>query len=330
MQTRRIRQDGTTTSEIGLGCWSFGGAYGPTTEAEAHDTLAAAADMGVTFLDTADVYGMGQSETIIGNYLKSGTNPFFIATKGGIVRDPATGQRGFDNSSGYLQQALNASLARLGVDSVDLYYIHRRDPRVEIEDVMHTLLALKAAGKIGGIGFSEISPASLRRACAVGPVDAVQSEYSLWTRQPEMGMLQTCAELGVAFVPFSPLGRGMFTAKNPDPAQFTKGDFRIPNPRFTGPNLQHNLRHLPAFRQIAADLGCTPAALAIAWCLARGAHLLPIPGTRKAAHLQDCVAGAGLSLAESTIAALEDALPLGWAHGDRYSTDQRIGVEGYC
>ncbi len=330
MKTRRIRQDGTTTSAIGLGCWSFGGAYGPTTEAEAHDTLAAAAGMGVTFLDTADVYGMGQSETIIGNYLKARENPFFIATKGGIVRDPATGQRGFDNSDAYLRRALDASLTRLGMDSVDLYYIHRRDPRVDIEDVMHTLLTLKAEGKIGGIGFSEISPASLRRACAVGPVDAVQSEYSLWTRQPEMGMLQACTALGVAFVPFSPLGRGMFTQHDPDPAQFSKGDFRIPNPRFMPPNLQHNLGYLPAFRQIAADLGSTPAALAIAWCLSRGTRMFPIPGTRKAAHLQDCVAGADLALSGATLAALEAALPLGWAHGDRYSTDQRIGVEGYC
>ncbi len=330
MKTRRIRQDGKTVSAIGLGCWSFGGAYGPTTMDEAHATLDAARAMGVDFLDTADVYGMGQSETIIGAYLKRQPQAFTIATKGGINRDPVTGQRSFDNSAAYLEQALDASLARLGLDAVDLYYIHRRDQRIEIEQVMETLLTLKAKGKIGGIGFSEISPASLRRACAVGPVDAVQSEYSLWTRQPEMGMLQTCAKFGVTFVPFSQLGRGMFTNVTPDPAHFTKGDFRIPNPRFLTPNLDHNIAYLDKFREIAADLDSTPAALAIAWCLSRGDHLIPIPGTRKAAHLQDCVAGAQLELDQGVIDALEQALPLGWAHGDRYSTDQRIGVEGYC
>lgn len=330
MKTRRLRQDGKTVAEVGLGCWSFGGAYGPTTEAEAHDTLAAALDMGVDFLDTANVYGMGQSETIIGTFLKGRGNPFTIATKGGIDRDPETGKRGFNNSKDYLRSALEASLTRLGLEHVDLYYIHRRDPRVEIEEVMETLLAFKAEGKIGGIGFSEIAPASLRRAAAIGPVDAVQSEYSLWTRQPELGLIQTCAELGVSFVPFSPVGRGMFTQTAPDPAQFSKGDFRTPNPRFQEPNLGHNLLKVAAFRQLAQELGTTPAALAIAWCLARGAHLIPIPGTRKAGHLADCVAGSTFAMTDEILHRIERVLPVGWAHGDRYSTDQRIGVEGYC
>ncbi|MFU8862880.1 MAG: aldo/keto reductase [Rhodobacterales bacterium] len=330
MKTRRIRQDGKTVAEVGLGCWSFGGAYGPTTEAEAHETLAAARDMGVDFLDTANVYGMGLSETIIGTFLKGRPGHFTIATKGGIDRDPETGKRGFNNTKDYLRTALDASLTRLGLDHVDLYYIHRRDPRVEIEEVMETLLAFKAEGKIGGIGFSEIAPASLRRAAVIGPVDAVQSEYSLWTRQPELGLIQTCAELGVTFVPFSPVGRGIFTSTAPDPAQFSKGDFRIPNPRFQEPNLGHNLIKVSAFRQLAQDLGTTPAALAIAWCLAQGTHLVPIPGTRKASHLADCVAGSAFVMTPEILQEIERVLPVGWAHGDRYSTDQRIGVEGYC
>lgn len=330
MKQRQLRQDGRMVSEIGLGCWSFGGAYGPTTEAEAHDTLAAALDLGVDFLDTANVYGMGQSETIIGSYLKGRQDLFTIATKGGIRRDPATGKRSFDNKPDYLRAELEASLTRLRIEHVDLYYIHRRDPEVPIEEVMQTLLTFKAEGKIGGIGFSEIAPASLRRAAAVGPVDAVQSEYSLWTRQPELGMIQACRELGVAFVPFSPVGRGMFTDRAPDPASFAKGDFRIPNPRFLEPNFGHNLAQIEGFRALARDLGASPAALAIAWCLARGPHLIPIPGTRKAAHLQDCAAGSALAMTDETMAAIERVLPIGWAHGDRYSADQKLGVEGYC
>jgi len=330
LKTRRIRQDGKTVAEVGLGCWSFGGAYGPTSEAEAHETLTAARDMGVDFLDTADVYGMGVSETIIGTYLKDRPGHFTIATKGGIDRDPETGKRGFNNTKDYLRSSLDASLTRLGLDHVELYYIHRRDPRIEIEEVMETLLAFKAEGKIGGIGFSEIAPASLRRAAAIGPVDAVQSEYSLWTRQPELGLIQTCAELGVTFVPFSPVGRGMFTSTAPDPARFGKGDFRIPNPRFQEPNLGHNLIKVSAFRQLAQELGTTPAALAIAWCLAQGAQLVPIPGTRKADHLADCVAGSAFAMTDDILRAIDHVLPVGWAHGERYSSDQRIGVEGYC
>lgn len=330
MKTRRMRQDGKTVGEIGLGCWSFGGAYGPTTETEAHDTLSAARDLGVDFLDTANVYGMGVSETIIGSYLKGRPDVFTIATKGGIDRDPATGKRGFNNAKDYLRAELEASLTRLGLDCVDLYYIHRRDTRVEIEEVMETLLGFKAEGKIGGIGFSEIAPASLRRAAAIGPVDAVQSEYSLWTRQPELGLIQTCKELGVAFVPFSPVGRGMFTQTPPDPALFSKGDFRITNPRFQEPHLGHNLTKVAEFRQLAQALDSTPAALAIAWCLAQGDHLIPIPGTRKASHLTDCAAGSAFAMTDDILQAIAHILPIGWAHGERYSIDQRIGVEGYC
>ena len=204
MNRRQIRQDGKTVSEVGLGCWSFGGSYGPTTEAESHTTLAAARDLGVDFLDTANVYGMGVSEAAIGSFLKGNAGGFTIATKAGIQPASATNPRGFNNKPDYLRGELEASLSRLGLDHVDLYYMHRRDPDLEIEDVMETLLAFKAEGKIGGIGFSEISPASLRRAAAVGPVDAVQSEYSLWSRQPDLGLIQTCKALGVAFVPSAP------------------------------------------------------------------------------------------------------------------------------
>ena len=330
MKKRQIRQDGKMVSQVGLGCWSFGGSYGPTTETEAHETLSVARDLGVDFLDTANVYGMGVSETIIGSYLKKTAARFTIATKAGIARDPETGKRGFNNAAGYLRRELENSLQRLGLEHVDIYYIHRRDQRIPIEDLMETLLAFKAEGKIGGIGFSEIAPATLRRAVAVGPVDAVQSEYSLWTRQPELGMIQTCRELGVAFVAFSPLGRGMFTQTPPDPATFEEGHFRTGTPRFCEPNFTHNIRQVKAFRQLAQDLNTSPVSLAIAWSLARGDHLIPIPGTRSGAHLQDSVAGSSFEMTAQIMQEIEKLLPLGWAHGDRYSPEQWVGIEGYC
>lgn len=330
MKKRQIRQDGKMVSEIGLGCWSFAGAYGPTSEAEAHNTLSAALDMGIDFLDTANVYGMGASETIIGTFLKGDATRFTIATKASIWRHPDTGARGFNNTADHLRGELEKSLSRLGVEHVALYYIHRRDPGVEIEEVMKTLLAFKAEGKIGGIGFSEISPASLRRACAIGPVDAVQNEYSLWSRYPDLGMIQTCAELGVAFVPFSPLGRGMFAPIPPVPDTFAEGDIRNGQPRFTEPNFSFNVKAVEKFKTLAAALDTSPVALAIAWCLGRGPHLIPIPGTRSAEHLADCAAGSSFPMTDEIMTRIEQILPVGWAHGDRYTHNQWVGVEGYC
>lgn len=330
MKTRKILRNGKMVSEVGLGCWSFGGSYGPTTEAEAHNTLSVALELGVDFLDTANVYGMGVSEQIIGSFLKGDAGRFTIATKAGIWRNPETGQRGFNNKADYLRGELESSLSRLGLEHVDLFYIHRRDQEVAIEDLMDTLLAFKAEGKIGGIGFSEISPATLRRACTVGDVDAVQSEYSLWTRQPELGMIQACKDLGVAFVPFSPLGRGMFASTPPDPGTFEKGHFRLGTPRFSEPNFSYNIQKIDAFKALARDLETTPVVLAIAWCLARGEHLIPIPGTRSADHLTECVAGSSFAMTDQIMGAIEEVLPVGWAHGDRYTHEQWVGVEGYC
>lgn len=330
MKRRPLLTSGTTVSEIGLGCMSFAGFYGPTTEREAHQTLAAALDLGIDFLDTANIYGNGLSEEVIGSFIKGKADLFSIATKGSIWRDPQTGNRGINNKADHLRGELEKSLASLGVDHVALYYIHRRDPDLEIEAVMETLLAFKAEGKIGGIGFSEISPASLRRAVAVGPVDAVQSEYSLWTRYPDLGMIRTCAELGVAFVPFSPLGRGMFGAKTPDPAQFSDSDFRKNTPRFSEPNFSYNARQVESFKALAQDLGTSAIALAMAWCLARGDHLIPIPGTRTAEHLAEIAAASSFEMTDSIMDDIERVLPVGWAHGDRYTTEQWIGPERYC
>ena len=330
MKKRRLLQSGKLVSEIGLGCMSFAGFYGPTDEKEAHDTLNTALDYGIDFLDTANIYGMGVSETMIGNYIKNNGNPFVIATKASISRDPETNERTFDNSSQHLETELNKSLERLGVDNVDLFYIHRRDPRIPIEDVMETLLKFKKEGKIGGIGFSEISPSSLRRASEVGLVDAIQSEYSLWTRSAELGLIQTCQELEVSFIPFSPLGRGIFSTTPPDPSTFGKLDFRKNNPRFLQPNFNENLNLLAPFKQLCAELGVSPSTLAIAWTLKQGEHMLPIPGTRSRNHLIELALGSEFELTEEISDQIDHLLPIGWAHGERYSDDQWIGIEKFC
>jgi len=330
MKTRKLGQHGPDVGAVGLGCWSFAGAYGATDAAASHRTLAKALELGIDHLDTANVYGAGLSEEVIGAFIKNHPNRFKIATKGSIYRTPDTNQRTFNNAPEHLREALEASLKRLGVDYVDLYYIHRREASRPIEEVMATLLRFKEEGKIGGIGFSEISPTSLRRAQAVHPVMAVQSEYSLWTRQAELGMIQATKALGVTFVPFSPLGRGIFSTEAPDPETFGGGDFRKNNPRFLEPNFSDNLQVIAPFKTLAADLGTTPAALAIAWTLTRGDHLIPIPGTRSVEHLEELAGGAGLSLDAATLRAIDEMLPPGFAYGHRYSEAQQMGVEQYC
>lgn len=314
---------------IGLGCWSFAGAYGPTSEAESHATLARALELGVDFWDTADVYGHGVSEEVIGRFLKARPSQVVIASKGGIKRRPGSTERTFDNSSGYLREALEGSLRRLGRDHVDLYYIHRRDQTRPVEEVMETLVRFKTEGKIGGIGFSEIAPATLRRAHAVHPVMAAQSEYSLWSRLPDLGMVQACRELGVAFVPFSPLGRGFLTGTVTNTAGFGAGDFRKASPRFLEPNFSANKAALAPFLALADRNGITPGRLALAWVLARGLHCIPIPGTRSVAHLDDCAGAAHVELSSALLSEIERALPAGFAHGDRYSEEQWVGAERY-
>ena len=327
MQQRQLGKDGPMVGAVALGCMSFAGFYGATNEAESHRTLAAALDLGVTHLDTARIYGDGVSEEIIGSFLRQNPARFSIATKGGIRTQPT---RGFDNCEEFLRECLEGSLKRLGVDHVDLYYIHRRDQTIPIEDVMGTLVRFKEEGKIGGIGFSEISPASLERAAAVHPVMAVQSEYSLWTRQPELGMIQACERLGTAFVPFSPLARGMLGEKTPDPASFAGRDIRIGNPRFVEPNFSANVAAIDRFKQFAQLRGWQPAALALRWVLDQGAHLIPIPGTRSSEHLAINASANAIHLSDEDHAEIRNLLPPGFAHGSRYTEAQAVGVEAYC
>lgn len=329
MKKRSLGRNGPLVSEMGLGCWNMTGAYGPSDETEARALLDAAVDGGITFLDTAAVYGMGQSEEIIGRYIKDNPGKFTIHTKGGLYRNPETGERWFRNDAAFLREQLEDSLRRLGVEQVELYYVHRRQPELEIEEVMETLLSFQKEGKIGGIGFSEIAPYSLKRASALGHVTAVQNEYSLWSRYPDLGMLRTCEELGTAFVAFSPMGRGIFAQKTPDPASFAKTDFRYKSPRFSEPNFSANVAKVNEFKELAADMGTTSPALAMAWTLARGDHILPIPGTRTAEHLNELLEGTKLALGEDDMASIEKVLPVGWAYGDRYSRAQWLGAEGY-
>ena len=329
MQRRKLGANGPLVSAIGLGCWSFGGAYGSTDEETSHATLDAAREANIDFLDTANVYGAGESERVIGTYLRANPDArFTIATKGGIRR--VDGKRTFDNSPDHLREALEASLKRLGLPRVDLYYIHRREADRRIEDVTETLAGFVEEGLIGGIGFSEIAPHSLHRAHAVHPVMAVQSEYSLWSRQPDLGMIRACRDLGVAFVPFSPLARGMLGEAPPDPDGFDPSDFRVGTPRFSPPNFARNVEALDAFRAFARDRDVATSALAIAWVLAQGDHLIPIPGTRSAEHLREWAAAGNMALDAEELAEIDRLLPPGFAHGDRYSDAQMVGVERYC
>ena len=334
MKKRQLGKNGPQISAIGIGAMSFSDFYGATDEAQSHAILSTALDEGVTHIDTANVYGPHTSETVIGSFLakqgKSRNDLFSIATKAAISKDPDTGARSFDNSAAHLEAELDASLARLGVDSVDLFYVHRRDQSIPIEEVAGTLAGLIQKGKIRSFGFSEIAPTSLRRANAVHHVAAVQSEYSLAVRFPELGLLQSTAELGTALVAFSPVGRSLLTDSPCSPEKAEKLPFLKINPRFQEPNLSANIEVTKPFRQLAADMGTTAAALAIAWLIHRADHIVPIPGTRSPDHLREHCAGARLDLDAAAITAIEAALPLGWAHGDRYSQAQWVGPEKYC
>ena len=327
MQKRRLGAGGPEVSAIGVGAMSFAGVYGRSTEAEAHALLAAAVDLGIDHIDTSNIYGMGLSESMIGSF--SERRRFRIATKAAVRQDPETKRRWFDNSGPHLAAELEGSLKRLGVETVDLFYVHRRDPDVPIEEVAGTLAGLVAKGKTRAIGFSEIAPSSLERAVAVHPVAAVQSEYSLQTRLPDLGLVQRCSALGTALVAFSPVGRGLLTDAPPTAEKVAATPFLAANPRFQPPSLAANLALTEGFRRLAAEMGTRAATLAVGWLLAQGGQVLAIPGTRSAAHLRELAAGADLVLTAEDLARIEAVLPVGWAHGDRYSAEQWVGPERY-
>lgn len=328
MKTTRLGTTGPEVSRISLGCMSFAGFYGPTDQDESFACLEAAKDHGIDFLDTAEIYGVGVSESVIGAYQQQSGHRFKIATKGGIVIGGARGEN--NNSEDHLRRALDGSLKRLQVDKVELYYIHRRDWSIEIEQVVETLAKFQQEGLIGQFGFSEIAPSSLRRAAKVAPVGAVQNEYSLWTRYPELGLIQACEETGTTFVPFSPLARGMFSENRLSPDTFGEKDFRRGTPRFVEPNFTPNGDQITAFRDWANAKGWTASAAALAWILDKNDSMIPIPGTRSAAHLAEWAGACEINLTDEDRAEIDRLLPPGWAHGDRYSDAQIVGIERYC
>lgn len=326
MQQRQLGAGGPMVSAIGLGCLSFGGLFGATNRAESLACLDAAWEAGINFLDVANIYGNGLSEEVIGEWLRSRPHRPVIATKASIVSGP---NRRVDNSPAHLRAELEGSLKRLGVERVDLFYMHRHEQARPIEEVAETMAALIREGKIGGYGLSEIAPYTLRRAHAVHPVMAVQNEYSLWTRQPDLGLIQACAELGVAFVPFSPLARGVFGDPMLDPELHDLGPFRCQIPRFSPENWPKNRQKLLEFQALASRMGHHPSALALAWCLHRGPHLVPIPGTRSADHLKAWAKADEIILTPGDMAAIEAVLPVGWAYGDRYNDEMAASVERF-
>lgn len=317
---------GHSVGPIGLGCMSFGGIYGATDEAESFACMQAALDLGVTHWDVAEVYGDGVSEAVIGRFLAQTSAQVTLATKGGIYRTP---ERHFSNAKDRLRASLEGSLERLGRSSVEVYYIHRRDHGVEVEHVMETMAGFVDEGLIGAIGLSEIAPFTLRRAHAVHQVAAVQSEYSLWVRQPELGMIQTCADLGTAFVAFSPLARGMLSDHFQGREAFQDGDFRKGSPRFSDPNYAANMDAIAGFKAFCTARGWSTSAVALAWVMAQGDHIIPIPGTRSGVHLEELATASDIVLSAQDLAEIELLLPVGFAHGARYGGAVWPGIEIY-
>lgn len=333
MKQRQLGKNGPLISPIGYGAMSFSNFYGPMDEAGSFKIMDKCRDAGITHIDTADVYGNGFSESCIGAYFKqAGTavaQEFSIATKASIYRSPE-GVRSHINDITYLETQLDSSLSRMNIEAVDLFYIHRRDPDIPIEEVTGNLARLIDKGKIKGFGFSEIAPSSLRRANNVHHVMAVQSEYSLGVRSPEMGLIQACQELGTAFVAFSPVGRSLLTDKPHQGDKLNEVAFLQNNPRFMEPNLSANIALTDPFRAFAKELGLSAAGLAIAWALDQAEHIIPIPGTRHISHLDEIIKGANFIFTDEIRQKIDEMLPIGWAHGDRYSEAQWFGPEKYC
>ncbi|MBS0367309.1 MAG: aldo/keto reductase [Proteobacteria bacterium] len=321
MQTRTLGRNGPQVSALGLGCMGMSEFYGAHDDAESLATFDYAFAHGLNFLDTADMYGSGRNEELVGRALRGRRAGVFLATKFGFVRDPANPQaRDLDARPQRVRAACEASLQRLGVTHIDLYYLHRVDPQVPVEDTVGAMADLVRAGKVRCLGLSEVGPETLERATRVHPITALQSEYSLWTRDPENGVLQACERFGVGFVPFSPLGRGFLTGSIRSPEDLAADDFRRNSPRFQGENFQRNLTLADRVRDMARDKGCTPAQLALAWVLAQGEHVVPIPGTRRVGNLADNLGALQVKLTAAELAAINAVFPLNAAAGARYAT----------
>ncbi len=312
---------------MGLGCMGISQSYGEPDPEGGLATLRKALDLGITFFDTADAYGWGANEELVGQGLRGRRDEVFLATKCGFVPGPDGSPSRIDGSAQHIRAACDASLRRLGVKTIDLYYLHRVDPRVPIEESVRAMATLVEEGKVRYLGLSEVGPEKLRRAHAVHPITAVQSEYSLFTRDPEDGVLPVCRELGIGFVPFSPLGRGVLTGALRSLDGTPRSDFRRGVPRFQPGNLERNLEKVERLANLAHDMGCTPAQLALAWLLAQGPEIVPIPGTKHPRYLEENAAAVNLSLSANDLAKIEGAVPKGSIAGDRYGPSSRALVD---
>ncbi len=318
MQTRKLGRAGLEVSAMGLGCMGMSEFYGPGDDAESIATIHRALELGIVFLDTADMYGPFKNEELVGRAIAGKRDQVVLATKFGNMRSPEGGFLGVNGRPEYVRSACDASLQRLGVDHIDLYYQHRVDKNVPIEETVGAMAELVRAGKVRHLGLSEAAPATIRRAHAVHPIAALQTEYSLWQRECEAEILPTCRELGIGFVPYSPLGRGFLTGTLKQATAFAPGDFRPRAPRFQGENFDANLALVERIEALAATRGVTAAQLALAWVMAKGEDIVPIPGTKKRKWLEQNAGAAALSLSAAEVAQLDAALPPGAARGDRY------------
>jgi aryl-alcohol dehydrogenase-like predicted oxidoreductase len=327
VEQRTLGKNGPMVSAIGLGCMGMSGSYGQPDETESIATIHRAIELGISFFDTANVYGDGHNETLVGNTLRDYRDKVLIATKFGIVHGEDATPSGVNGKPEYVQQSCEASLKRLGIEVIDLYYLHRVDPDTPIEETVGAMANLIQQGKVRFLGLSEAGSATLRKANAVHPITALQSEYSLWTRDIEKDILATCRELGIGFVPFSPLGRGFLTGQSTDADHLGTDDFRKSAPRFQPKNHKKNLEFMQQLEQIAQEKGCKPAQLALAWVLAQGKEIVPIPGTKRRKYIEENVKAVDLTLSKSDLDRIDKVAPAGVASGPRYN-DQMMRTVG--